>query len=97
MAKIGFFDQKICQFFTFSANLAKTKKDIKKSLYTFLDNTLRIIYMKYEHISSNRYRVLVTVVFEYFVKNVDFWPFCDLSRSIIQKLGKILTNRSIRF
>ena len=97
MAKIYFFDQKIGQFFTFSANLAKTKKDINKTLYTFLDNTLRINYMKYELISSNRYRVLVTKVFEYFVKNVDFWPFCDLSRSILQKLGKISTNRSIRF
>ena len=30
-------------------------------LHTFLDNTLRINYMKYELISSNRYRVLVTV------------------------------------
>ena len=91
------FYQKIGQFFTFSANIAKTKKDIKKSPYTFLDNILRIIYMKYEHISSNRYRVLVTKVFEYFVKNVDFWPFCDLSRSIKQKPKTILKNRSIRF
>ena len=75
MAKIGFFDQKISPFLNISANSGKTKKDINKMLCKLLDNTLRISYMKYEHISSNRYRVLAAIVFEYVLKMSNFGRF----------------------
>ena len=67
MAQIGFFYTKNCQFKFFTANWAKTKININKMLCTFIYNTLKIVYVKYEHISLSSYRVLIWYHLEYWL------------------------------
>ena len=48
-------------------------------LYKFLNNTLKIVYMKYEHISPSSYRVSMFSLFKRNSKKVQIWSFCGLS------------------